>query len=171
MPRLKQPKPASHVADAQALIDAVKLVRSDVFNAQDAAEANALLALAAVVDANPSNIGALRELRITLDGFRKDAIRTDPREDLEFAQLVATLSGPPPGTWDAVHNAVIAAGGSDDAAFAAASAACGNPNAIKWPGMIDGVPQGPLPTDAQIEALEARRQAVLNRRRLPRPSN
>ena len=164
MPRLKQPKPASHVADAQALIDAVKLVRSDVFNAQDAAEANALLALAAVVDANPSNIGALRELRITLDGFRKDAVRTDPREDLEFAQLVATLRGPPPGVYEAVYKAVVDAGGSEEAAFAAANTAIGNPDAIKWPGMIDGVPQGPLPTTAQLEALEARRQAVLNRR-------
>jgi hypothetical protein len=165
MPRLKQPKPSSHVADAQALIDAVIVVRGDGSRAQDAAEANALLALAAVVDANPANIGALRELRITLDGFRKDAVRHDPREDLEFAQLVATLSGPPPDTWDAVYNAVITAGGSDDAAFAAASAACGNPDAIKWPGMIDGVPQGPLPTDAQLERLEARRQTVLSRRR------
>jgi hypothetical protein len=91
-----------------------------------------------VVDANPANIGALRELRITLDGFRKDAVRHDPREDLEFAQLVATLSGPPPGTWDAVYNAVITAGGSDDAAFAAASAACpaGRTSPPAWPAAL-----------------------------------
>ena len=123
MPRLKQPKPASHVADAQALIDAVKLVRSDVFNAQDAAEANALLALAAVVDGNPSNIGALRELRITLDGFRKDAVRTDPREDLEFAELVANLSGPPHDAWQRAFDAAVAAGVSPEVAREVASAA------------------------------------------------
>jgi hypothetical protein len=126
MPRLKQPKPASHVADAQALIDAVIVIRGDGSNAQDAAEANALLALAAVVDANPANIGALRELRITLDGFRKDAVRRDPQEDLELAELVANLSGPPPDAWQRAYDAAVAAGVPPDAAGKVASAATDN---------------------------------------------
>jgi hypothetical protein len=140
MPRLKQPKPASHVADARALIDAVKLVRGDAYDAQAVAEANALLALAAVVDANPSNIGALRELRATLAGFRHDAaVRVDPRDDIEFAQLIASLTGPPPDVYESVYNATIAAGGSKAAAFAAANAAVGNPDAVRYPRMVAGV--------------------------------
>jgi hypothetical protein len=129
MPLLKQPNPASHVADAQALIDAVRIIRGDESSAQDAAEANALLALAAVVDGNPANIGALRELRITLDGFRRDAVRRDPREDLEFAKLVASLTPRgEPDTYVRVYQAAIDAGATPEAAQAAGMAATAPPD-------------------------------------------
>ncbi|MGD0287396.1 MAG: hypothetical protein ABSC31_13650 [Acidimicrobiales bacterium] len=139
MPKLLKPIQATHAADAKALIDAVRLVRGDDFDAQDAAEANALLALAAVVDSNPSNIGALRELRITLDGFRRDAVRINPREQHELAELVAEVTAARPGVYEGVYKAVIDAGGSEDAAFAAANAATGNPDAIKYPRIVAGV--------------------------------
>lgn len=139
MPKLFKPANGTHAADAQALIDAVRVVRGTDFDAQDQAEANALLALAAVVDANPANIGALRELRITLDGFRRDAVRIDPREQHELAKLVAKLTGPPPGVYESVFQAVIDAGGSTDAAFAAANTATGNPDSVRTPRMVAGV--------------------------------
>jgi hypothetical protein len=139
VPKLFKPVQATHVADAERLIAAVRLVRGDESDAQDAAEANALLALAAVVDANPANIGALRELRITLDGFRRDAVRVSPREQHELAELVAALTGAPPGVYESVYKAVIDAGGSEDAAFAAANAATGNAGATRAPRMVAGV--------------------------------
>jgi hypothetical protein len=141
MPKLLKPVQATHVADAERLIAAVRIVRGDESDAQDAAEANALLALAAVVDANPANIGALRELPITLDGFRKDAVRTNPQEQHELAELIASMSAPPPGVYESVYNATIAAGGSEDAAFAAANAAVGSPDPIRHHRMVAGVAQ------------------------------
>jgi hypothetical protein len=144
VPKLFQPVKASHAADAQALIDAVRLVRGDDFDAQDQAEANALLALAAVVDANPSNIGALRELRITLDGFRKDAVRTAPLEQRELAELVASISGPPAGAWQRAYDAAVAAGMDEWAAHNLAEAAT-NPTydpakpPIRYKRMVAGV--------------------------------
>ena len=110
MPKLFQPVKASHAADAQALIDAVRVVAGDDFAEQDAAEAGALLALAAVVDANPSNVGALRELRISLATFRQTAVRANPREQMALAELVASISAPPAGAWQKAYDAGIAAG-------------------------------------------------------------
>jgi hypothetical protein len=164
MSRTEVAPSGEHLDAADAMIEQARTTRT--FDSYDEAEAVYLRTIAVALDARPENPSILSEFRRTLAGFRPEkpkAPATD--EQWELAELIATLSGPPPGTWDAVYRAVITAGGSEDAAFAAASAACGNPDAIKWPGMIDGVPQGPLPTDAQLEALEARRQAVLNRRR------
>ena len=157
------PKAGDHIQAAEAMIAQARATR--VFDSYDEAEAVYLRSIAAALDAKPDNPSILHEFRVTLGSFRPEKPKVPATdEQWELAELIATLSGPPPGTWDAVFKAVITAGGSEEAAFAAASAACGNPDAIKWPGMIDGVPQGPLPTDAQLEALEVRRQAVLNRR-------
>jgi hypothetical protein len=123
VPKLFQPVKATHAADAKALIDAVRVVAGDDFAEQDAAEAGALLALAAVVDGNPANIGALRELRISLATFRQTAIRANPREQNELAELVARLSGPPAGAWQKAFDVAIAAGMDDWAAHALADAA------------------------------------------------
>ena len=144
MPKLFQPVKATHTADAQALIDAVRVVAGDDFAEQDAAEAGALLALAAVVDANPSNIGALRELRISLATFRQTAVRANPREQMALAELVATLSGPPPGAWRHAFDAAVAAGLDEHAAHTLADAATdptfdpAKPR-IKYPRMVAGV--------------------------------
>jgi hypothetical protein len=144
MPKLAQPVKGSHTADAKALIDAVRVVAGDDFAEQDAAEAGALLALAAVVDANPQNIGALRELRISLATFRQTAIRANPREQNELAELVARLSGPPAGAWQHAFDAAVAAGMDDWAAHNLAEAAT-NPTydpahpPIRYPRMVAGV--------------------------------
>jgi hypothetical protein len=123
MPKLAQPVKATHATDAQALIDAVRVVAGDDFAEQDAAEAGALLALAAVVDANPSNIGALRELRISLATFRQTAIRANPREQMALAELVASISGPDAGAWQRAYDAAVAAGMDEWSAHNLADAA------------------------------------------------
>ncbi len=110
MPKLLKPVVGTHVADAQALVDAVRIVAGDELDAQDAAEAGALLALAAVVDANPQNVGALRELRLSLATFRQAAVRANPREQTALAQLVANISAAPPGAWQHAYDVGLEAG-------------------------------------------------------------
>jgi transposase-like protein len=116
--------PGKHLATAEAMIAAVQVVRGDDFSAQDAAEAAHLRALAEAVDASPSNISALRELRITLDGFRKGVFKTDPSEDMAMAELIASIQmRPDDGTFARTFEAALDAGASPVAAQAAATAA------------------------------------------------
>ncbi len=136
---------ASHLAASEELIAAVKVIRGSDFSAQDQAEAQHLRSLAEAVDASPSNIAALRELRITLDGFRHGAFRADPSEQLELAELVATLSGHRmPGRSDQlyrrVYDSVIEAGGTPDQAEVAAGTANGHNMSLPSTGFCDGVP-------------------------------
>ena len=116
---------SSHVAEAEELIAAVRLIRGDDFSAQDAAEAGHLRSIALAVDESPSNVGKLRELRVTLDGFRRGVFDTPQSEMNDLAELIARLRGPEDGP--AIHQrtyaAAIAAGASKEAAGAAADAA------------------------------------------------
>jgi hypothetical protein len=144
MPKLAQPVKGTHVAHAAALVDAVRLVSGDDFDAQDQAEAGALLALASVCDANPSNVGGLRELRLSLATFRQAAVRANPREQMELAELVARLSGPPPGAWQHAFDAAVAAGLDESAAHTLADAATSKTfdpehTPIRYPRIVAGV--------------------------------
>jgi hypothetical protein len=119
---------ASHLATAEELIAAVKVIRGTDFSAY-LAEAQQLRSLAAV-DASPSNIGALRELRLTLDQFRRSVFHTDPSEQQALAEMIVKISGgADPDRYDRVFRAAIAAGADEDAARAAADAALGRENA------------------------------------------
>jgi hypothetical protein len=121
---------ASHLATAEELIAAVKVIRGTDFAAQDLAEAQHLRSLAEAVDASPANIGALRELRLTLDQYRRLAFHTDPSEQQELAELIAKISGgADPDRYDRVFRAAMAAGADEDAARAAGDAALGRENA------------------------------------------
>ena len=112
----------SHVATAQELIEAVKLIRGADFSAQDAAEAQQLLSVAQAAEADPT-IAVLRELRLTHAGFRRLSFQSDPSEAEEMAELVARLSPGRPGTYEKVYTAAIEAGATPEAAMAAATAA------------------------------------------------
>ena len=116
--------PGKHLAAAEELIAAVKVIRGIDWSAQDSAESGNLRALAEAVDANPSNIGALREMRITLDGFRRGSFKTDPSETQELAALIANIQiRPDDGLYGRTFDAALAAGASPKAAQAAATAA------------------------------------------------
>jgi len=120
----------SHVAEARAVVAAVKLLRGADWSAQDAAQAGALTTLAVAVDHDPSNISALRELRITLGDYRAGVFaRPDPVAQRELAQLVAELSGPSDLTlYNRVYAAALAAGADVEAAQAAAQEATAPPD-------------------------------------------
>jgi hypothetical protein len=79
-------------AAARELIASVRDRLGDDYGAQDVAEAEHLTALAALVDANPTNISALRELRLTIAEFRRMGTPIDEDAD-EYLELVAKLSG------------------------------------------------------------------------------
>jgi len=119
----------SHLAEALAVIAAVRLLRDDTWNAQDGAEAGHLTTLAAAVDRDPTNISALRELRITLADYRAGFFnRPNPVEQRELAELLATMTGgPDDGAYTRVYEAALAAGASPEAAQVAARAAIAPP--------------------------------------------
>jgi transposase-like protein len=120
--------PGKHLTAADELIAAVQVIRGVDWTAQDAAEAGNLRALAEAVDASPSNIGALREMRITLDGFRRGSFKTDPSETQELAALIAAIQmAPDDGTFGRTFDAALDAGASPKAAQAAATAATQRP--------------------------------------------
>jgi len=120
--------PGKHLAAAEELIAAVQVIRGTDWSAQDAAEAGNLRALAQAVDASPSNISALREMRITLDGFRRGCFRTDSSETQELAALIAAIQmRPDDGTFGRTFDAALAAGATPVAAQAAATAATQRP--------------------------------------------
>ena len=126
--RTRAPQPPSpvthtHTLDAEAVIAAVRLLRGTDWTAQDQAEAGQLLSLAGAVDADNTNVAALREFRLTLAQFRQGSFRPDPTEQMELAELIASISGPPPGAWQKAYDAAVAAGMPPDHAGKVASAA------------------------------------------------
>ena len=129
-PILEDGPPGAHLAAAEELINAVKVIRGSDFSAQDVAEAQQLRSLAIAVDAGGSNIAGLRELRLTLDQFRRSAFHTDPSAQEELAELIVKISGgADPDRYHRVFRAAIAAGADEDAARAAGDAALGRENA------------------------------------------
>ena len=115
---------SSHLAEAEELIAAVRLIRGDDFSAQDVAEAGHLRSIALAVDESPDSVGKLRELRVTLDGFRKLVFDTPPSEMNELAELIASMmQAPDDGTYRRTYDAAIAAGATPEVAGAAAQAA------------------------------------------------
>jgi hypothetical protein len=117
------PAPGSHLAAAVALIGAVKVIRGDNYGPQDAAEAEHLRSLAILVDATPTNVAALRELRLTHAEFKRAGSTTTSDEQMDLAELVASLTGRNDGTYQRTFAAVLAAGADEDVARAAAEAA------------------------------------------------
>jgi transposase-like protein len=129
-PILEDGPPGAHLAAAEELINAVKVIRGSDFSAQDVAEAQQLRSLAIAVDVGGSNIAGLRELRLTLDQFRRSVFNTDPSAQQELAEMIAKISGgADPGRYDRVFRAAIAAGADEDAARAAGDAALGREHA------------------------------------------
>jgi hypothetical protein len=118
-----EPAPGSHLAAAVALIGAVKVIRGDNYGPQDVAEGEHLRSLAVLVDATPTNVAAMRELRLSLAEFRRAGSSGAPDELDDLATLVAKLSGRRDGTYERTFAAVLAAGGDEDVAQAAAEAA------------------------------------------------
>jgi hypothetical protein len=115
----------SHVTVAEELIEAVRVIRGTDFSAQDAAEAQHLLSVAQSAEADPT-IAALRELRLTLDQFRKLSFHTDQSETEEYGKLMARFAPHPhqgDGTYQRVYYAALEAGATSEAAMAAAQAA------------------------------------------------
>ena len=117
------PTSRTHVSDAEEVIAAVRVLRGADWTAQDQAEAGQLLSLAGAVDADRTNVSALREFRITLAGFRQGSFRPDPSQQQELAELIANLSGPPHDAWQRAFDAAVAAGVSPEVAHDVASAA------------------------------------------------
>jgi hypothetical protein len=122
-PQPPSPVTHTHTLDAEAVIAAVRLLRGLDWTAQDQAEAGQLLSLAGAVDEDKTNVAALREFRITLAQFRQGSFRPDPGEQMELAELIASISGPPPDAWQRAFDAAVAAGVPPDAAGNVASAA------------------------------------------------
>lgn len=113
----------SHVTVAEELIEAVRVIRGPDFSAQDAAEAQHLLSVAQSAEADPT-IAALRELRLTLDQFRKLSFQTDPSDVEEYAKLIVSMTGAGErgNQAERVHAAAIAAGTDEATAIATARA-------------------------------------------------
>jgi hypothetical protein len=115
--------PGTQLAAARELIVSVRDRLGDDYGAQDIAEAEHLTALAELVDSNPTNISALRELRLTNAEFRR--VGTPIDEDGEaYAELVAELSSSfiHIDAFNRVYKAAIASGASEETALAAAHA-------------------------------------------------
>jgi hypothetical protein len=130
------PVTRTHSSDAEEVIAAVRVLRGIDWTAQDQAEAGQLLSLAGAVDADRTNVAGLREFRLTLAGFRQGSFRPDPGEQMELAELIASISGPPPGAWEKARDAAIAAGADPKTAGNIASAAtdrCYDPHPPQTP--------------------------------------
>jgi hypothetical protein len=125
--------PGSHLAAALDLIGAVKVIRGDNYGPQDAAEAEHLRSLAVLVDVNPGNVAALRELRLTHAEFKRAGSTTTSDEQMDLAELIAAIRGRPiDGTYERVFQAAIEAGADEEAAQAAAEAATRSPGIQSW---------------------------------------
>jgi hypothetical protein len=121
---------SSHRTEAEAVIDAVRVILGSDYTAQDAAEAGALRSLAAAVDSDPSNVSGLRELRLNLTGYRRLAFRPNLGEQEELGRLIASISfnhATRPSLFQDVYAAAIEAGAPPKAAQAAAQAATSSP--------------------------------------------
>jgi hypothetical protein len=111
-----------HLQAANAMIATARAARP--FDAYDEAEALYLRAVAAAVDARSDNPSLLHEYRVTLSSFRPDKPQQAPQDaQLELAELIASISGPPPDAWQRAFDAAVAAGVPPDAAGNVASAA------------------------------------------------
>jgi hypothetical protein len=111
------------LAAALDLIEQVRVAMGADYAAQDCAEAEHLRALAVLVDASPSNVAALRELRLTLAEFRKAAAPEREDEQNALNALIASMRGPDPDARRRVYEAALAAGATPEAAAAAADVA------------------------------------------------
>jgi len=126
----------THTTDAEEVIAAVRVLRGADWTAQDQAEAGQLLSLAGAVDADRTNVAALREFRLTLAQFRQGSFRPDPGAQMELAELIASISGPPPGAWQKAFDAAVAGGVKPEVAREVASAAtdrCYDPHPPQTP--------------------------------------
>jgi hypothetical protein len=94
-PSVAPPNAGRQAAAALALIEEMQAVKGDEYSAQDAIEAEHLLAIAAVVDQRPADVGALRELRMSIAGFRHQLeAGPDPFDDPEYVALTAAMTNP-----------------------------------------------------------------------------
>jgi hypothetical protein len=79
---------------ADALIAEVKARAGATYTAQDHAEAEYLIGVADLADANPTSVSAQREYRLTIAGFRTIGELVGDASDEEL-ELVRALSGRP----------------------------------------------------------------------------
>ena len=90
-------QPGTHERAALALIDQAKAHAGVQYSAQDKAEAENLLAVSKLADANPASLAAQRELRLTISDFRRIwEDRPDTHEQAEVDALIKALTGPAP---------------------------------------------------------------------------
>jgi hypothetical protein len=116
------PTAGDHIQAAEAMVAQARATR--VFDAYDEAEATYLRSIAAALDAKPDNPSILHEFRVTLESFRPEKPQqTAPDEQVELAELIAYLSGPPADAWQRAFDAAVAAGVSPEVAHKVASAA------------------------------------------------
>jgi hypothetical protein len=83
-----------HYAAAAALVDEVRRRLGDDYSAQELAEAENLLAVATLADANPASLAAARELRLTLGDFRQILEARPTESDPDELALIAAMSAP-----------------------------------------------------------------------------
>ena len=130
-----------HLASADDMIAQSRAART--FDSYDDAEAVYLRSIAAALDARSDNPSLLHEFRVTIASFRPPKVEVTPLadRDVALAQLIADLSMPDgaPEVYERTYAAVIASGGTEDAAFAAANAAIGEPDRVLWDGYANGV--------------------------------
>ena len=111
-----------HLQAADKMIAQARTTRT--FDSYDEAESLYLRTIAVALDAKPDNPSVLHEFRVTLASFRPDKPQLAPQDaQLELAELIANLSGPPPDAWQRAFDAAVAAGVPPDAAGNVASAA------------------------------------------------
>jgi len=160
------PTAGSHVEAANALIAAVELLRGADWSAQDAAGAAALRSLAAAVDSDPGNISALREMRISLDGYRETYARRSVEDVVTDPSLMALdliFNPSDPDLYDRTRDAAILAGATVFAAQCAAAAAANGPAHVSYSQAMAEVNPRPGAMEAAMaydeEQLEKIRQA------------
>jgi hypothetical protein len=111
-----------HLEAADRMIATARAARP--FDAYDEAECLYLRAVAAAVDARSDNPSLLHEYRVTLSSFRPEKPQQAPQDaQLELAELIASLTGPPPDAWQRAFDSAVAAGVPPDKAGNVASAA------------------------------------------------
>jgi len=116
------PSTGDHLRAADAMVAQARATRE--FDAYDEAEAVYLRSIAAALDAKPDNPSILHEFRVTLESFRPDKPQLSaPVEQIELAELIASMTCAPHDAWQRAYDASIAAGASPAVANAAATAA------------------------------------------------
>ena len=124
-----------HLEAADRMIEQARATRE--FDSYDEGEALYLRTIATALDAKNDNPSILHEFRVTLASFRPEKPQQAPQDaQLELAELIASLSGPPPDAWQRAFNAAVAAGVPPDKAGNVASAAtdpCWDPHPPQTP--------------------------------------